>query len=149
MENLLACCFYLETELFTSYSLPSDYDGRDRKVCVLGDQLCVFHVLKCGRAVIWSMKNYGDENSWVKEYSFTLPFPFHVCPLSVLANGDLEFAMPFYGVLFIYSKNMDAVMVKWLLQPSLFHYNHYSSFVIYTPNPSLNLFKVPPMLKTA
>ncbi|XP_047949614.1 putative F-box protein At1g33530 [Salvia hispanica] len=57
--NPVLCCFDLETELFTSFSLPIEIDDYFQKICVLGDHLCVCDHRSRDRAVIWLMKDYG------------------------------------------------------------------------------------------
>ncbi|XP_047946106.1 F-box protein At3g07870-like [Salvia hispanica] len=144
----LLCCFDLETELFTSFSLPSHFDGYSRKVCVLEGRLCVCHVSLCERAVIWLMKDYGDENSWVKEYTFTHDQrEKRVRPLKILANGDLVFATICETWLFIYSKSTDSTVEHSILRRPYYCSHTYSSFVIYTPG--LNLLKLHPKLTLA
>ncbi|XP_047945897.1 putative F-box protein At2g02030 [Salvia hispanica] len=141
-ENLLVCrCFDLETEIFTSFSLPhvdnaGDRDlafvGRQYGLCVLEDQLCFCGILQANRVDIWCMEDYGDDKSWIKKYAFlqTADILGPVLPLKVLANDDLLFAVHSKNQLFIYSKNAQTV-TGGLLKPFLCR----SSYVaIYTPN---------------
>ncbi|XP_047949583.1 putative F-box protein At1g32420 [Salvia hispanica] len=97
-ENFFICCFDLETELSTGLSVPSDYSGNrhgKRGVFILDGHLCLYCILDLRTVVIWKMNIYGDDNSWIKEYSFNLPIKYSsVYLLKVLANGDLLAASP-------------------------------------------------------
>ena len=131
--NLLLSRFNLETELFTSFPLPIPHlherlidkyelhvlDGK-LWLCDISDNLYV----------IWKMNDYGDTNSWIREY--TLPDIYGlVSPLSVLANGDLIFRAPSSNKLLIYSKNTKSVVAYSRHQP----YQFYSSNItFYTPS---------------
>ncbi|XP_042010376.1 F-box protein At5g49610-like isoform X1 [Salvia splendens] len=118
-DNFFVCCFDIETELFTSFSIPCDYNGKshgNNQLYILEGRLYLCNILDWQRVVIWKMNNYGDENSWIKEYDFNLPEEFpHVYVLEVLANGDLLFteagacSFSSWDQLFIYSKNTGAV----------------------------------------
>ena len=154
----LICCFDLETELFTTFSRPPrDHHGYgglgDRKygLCILEGFLCLCVSSDDFRVVVWRMNNYGDANSWVKEYTFNqkpyiaaLPYIVNtVLPLRVLKNGDLLFTTNTDVGLFVYSKNMKAVEKFGDLQRSTDCYYsnnlqraadcYYSYITIYTP----------------
>ncbi|XP_042007439.1 putative F-box protein At3g16210 [Salvia splendens] len=114
-RNPLICCFDLETELFTSYSLPPRYYGNphryclymngEYRLCILEGMLCLCDILVCHIAVIWRMNNYEDANSWVKAFTIQLDVCEILLPLKVSANGDLLFTTNTDNKLFTYSKN--------------------------------------------
>ena len=138
-EKYMVCCFDLDTELFTSFSIPhyvyeSDIHSKYR-LCILEGRLCLYDYL-CGcsnSVVIWWMNKYGDENSWVKEYTFHLPEDTDgpVFPLKVLENGDLLFTMNFRCRLFIYSKRTKDVMTVSHVHLST---SVYYNIATYTPS---------------
>ncbi|XP_047947245.1 putative F-box protein At1g32420 isoform X2 [Salvia hispanica] len=113
-DNFFVCCFDIETELFTSFSIPCDYNGEshgNNQLYILEGRLYLCNILDRQRVVIWKMNNYGDENSWIKEYDFNLPKKFtHMYVLEILANGNLfadtsACSLSSWDQLFIYSKN--------------------------------------------
>ena len=115
-KNKFICCFDLETELFASFSLPPRVYGtnilRAYRLCVLEGQLCLCDTYDRNNFVIWLMKNYGDGNSWVKEYTFdqfrsVWQQSHDLHPLKVLTNGDLLFH---FNNLFIYSRETKTVV---------------------------------------
>ncbi|XP_042044122.1 F-box/kelch-repeat protein At3g06240-like, partial [Salvia splendens] len=108
-KNLFVCCFDLDTELFTGFSLPN-YGGNkfsNYRLCTLDGKLCFCHMLEKFDVVIWWMNNYGDENSWTREYNFSgMSYMYgFVYPLKILANGDLLFITDVYAKLFLYVKS--------------------------------------------
>ena len=140
-NSLVCCCFDLETDLVTSFTLPhGDYVGGedlaflDRKywLSILEDQLCFCGILQSNRVVIWCMDEYGDDKSWIKKYAFhqSADIRGHVIPLKVLANDDLLFAVHSKNQLFIYSKNTQTV-TGGHLKPLLCLFSY---ITIYTPN---------------
>ncbi|XP_047955419.1 probable F-box protein At1g14315 isoform X2 [Salvia hispanica] len=143
-NNFLVCCFDLETELFTSFPLPSldvrilihPEDKRSvflylgYRLCILEDQLCLCDTsYPRNAAKIWKMHNYGDASSWIKEYDFKSP-TYYTTPLKVLTNGELLFTG--HGGLFIYSKNTEAYDVRGFLQQYCYYY--FPSTTIYIPS---------------
>ena len=75
------------------------------------------------------MNNYGDINSWTKEYSFVGSMIYGiVIPLNVFANGDLLFVSGFDNQLLIYSKNTETVGAYGLLEA----YEACCSNIVYT-----------------
>ncbi|XP_047941812.1 F-box protein CPR1-like [Salvia hispanica] len=93
------CCFDLETELFSSFTLPPRTPSLllvmglhyRKEPSVLRDCLCVSHFAEDGGFVIRSMKEYGDEKSWTKEVltrevcgEFS-----RSCPIRIFENGDI------------------------------------------------------------
>ena len=98
LSNHFVRCLDLETKLFTRCSIPSrDYGslGYDTYITgyylyILEDRLCLCDYIPPHGIVIWRMENYGDENSWIKEYTLE-NFCGYFYPL-VSLNGDLIFA---------------------------------------------------------
>lgn len=138
-KNGFVCCLDLETEIITKYSILSRLGYITSMInigyhlCILEGRLCLRDILSPYGVVIWRMDNYGDENSWVKEYTFdNLGGLFY--PL-VLLNDDLIIASNNRDVreLFIYSKNTETHVThcsfRRFAYPCL-----YSSIVIYTPS---------------
>ncbi|XP_042010602.1 putative F-box protein At1g33530 [Salvia splendens] len=143
----VVCCFDLETEVFISFSRPpKDHHGGHRRyggcrLFILEDSLCLCDISDNLHVLIWKMINYGDANSWVKEYTFDQQ-PYmsesarpnitnYVLPLKVLENGDLLFAVNTDKRLFIYDKRTDGVETFGRLQRSLYCY--FPNITIYTP----------------
>ncbi|XP_047949608.1 putative F-box protein At3g16210 [Salvia hispanica] len=98
-ENFFVCCFDLETELCSGFSLPDrDYNddyNHEYHLRTLESRLCLCDAVDEHLGVaIWWMDDYGDDNSWVKVYSIhrleVSPTIYGVVyPLRVFANGDL------------------------------------------------------------
>ncbi|XP_042010601.1 F-box protein At3g07870-like [Salvia splendens] len=65
-RNHVVCCFDLETELSTMFSLPADAYGYNEffGLCVLDCLLCLCDSSKDSHVFIWTMNNYGDVSSW-------------------------------------------------------------------------------------
>ena len=126
IKNISICCFDLETELFTQFSLHGVIKyGFDLayQLCILDGHLCFCHRPEYPynnptnlEHVIWSMKSYGDSKSWLMEYTYYLPIPENpisaeeiyydlVFPVKV-SNGDLVVYVA--KQLFICSKNVTA-----------------------------------------
>ena len=98
-KNFLICCFDLETELFKSFSIPPSpseegfttrFHGTYR-IYILKGRLCLCDNTDDLVVVIWMMEDYGDTNSWLKEYEFSFQLSpnilFVVYPIKILANG--------------------------------------------------------------
>ena len=133
-DKNFVCCLDLETELITSFSLPRRLDGEHShhyRLRHLNQQLYLCDISDEFRVDIWRLNNYGDTNSWTKEYSFEGAKIYGlVFPINIFANGDLVFASHINGKLFIYSKNDDTIMQYGLLQ----QYTYRSvNIVRYTP----------------
>ncbi|XP_047949596.1 F-box protein At5g49610-like [Salvia hispanica] len=134
-ENVFVCCLDLETEIITKYSIPSRDYGIKRiyggyHLCILEGRLCISDILSPHGIVIWRMENYGDENSWIKEYTLdNLGGLFY--PL-VSLNDDLIIASNNRDnrELFIYSKTTETHVTHRRFPYSCL----YSSVVIYTPS---------------
>ncbi|XP_047943175.1 F-box/kelch-repeat protein At3g06240-like [Salvia hispanica] len=103
-------CLDLETEVFSTFSIP-DPEGLGFSYCrmasVFRDCLCLSHITADGEIVIWLMKEYGDDNSWVREvFVCEVAGGFfnesHVWPIRVFENGDI--LMECDGKPFYYSK---------------------------------------------
>ncbi|XP_047949586.1 putative F-box protein At1g33530 [Salvia hispanica] len=147
-ENFLVCCFDLETELCTSFSLPPrDHDdgyllffNGEYRLCVLDGRLCLCDILRGRHAVIWQMNTYGDANSWVKAYTVS---DIHgiIFPLKVFANGDLLFSESKDDQLYIYSKNTE----RYVKNAHLCRYKSYfSNIITYIPSfLSLTAMEIP------
>ena len=100
-------CFDLEIELLNTFSVPPPC-GKGERYCktpsVLRDCLCLSHITGDGEIVIWLMKEYGDDNSWIREvFVCEVDIGFvgerHVWPIRVFENGDIlmeEEDKPFY-----------------------------------------------------
>ncbi|KAL7149735.1 hypothetical protein ABFS83_05G061000 [Erythranthe nasuta] len=95
-------CFDLETETFSAFAPPPLTVSRKVLVSlvVLKDCLCVCDSTPADEIVIWSMKDYGDEKSWTKEFVLTkIPdlFVDHdeywtIYPIKVFNDGDILMA---------------------------------------------------------
>ena len=137
-NNLLVGCFDLETELYTDFSLPLA-PSRERdihKYClrVLEDRLCLCDTSDQLHADIWKMNNYGDTESWVREYTFDIRGDIFglVSPLNVLENGDLVFATSSTNRLFKNSKSTNTIATYGFFRRV--HSFYYSSIAFYTPS---------------
>ncbi|XP_047948194.1 F-box protein At5g49610-like [Salvia hispanica] len=141
-ENVFIYCLDLETELFTRYSTSSgDYGSLEYDtyivtryhLCVLEGRLCLSKYISPHGIVIWRMENYGNENSWIKEYTLNnfCNLYGHFYPL-VSLNDDLIFASigRYDRHLLVYSRN-----TKPPVKNRRFPYSClYSNVVIYTPS---------------
>ena len=138
------CCFDLETELFTSFSLPPRVYGsnilREYQLCILEGRLCLCDIFDSYNFVIWWMSNYGDESSWVKKFVFrqcineptwlqNFDFLQLVWPIKVLANGDLLFCN---NQLYTYSKESETLATWGGRLGESTHHN--CNIAIYTPS---------------
>ncbi|KAL7111025.1 hypothetical protein ACP275_05G062300 [Erythranthe tilingii] len=95
-------CFDLETETFSAFAPPPLTVSRKVLVSlvVLKDCLCVCDSTPADEIVIWSMKDYGDEKSWTKEFVLTKIPDFFVdhdeywtiYPIKVFNDGDILMA---------------------------------------------------------
>ncbi|XP_047966310.1 F-box protein CPR1-like [Salvia hispanica] len=100
-------CFDLEAECFTAFSVPLSYES----LSVLRDCLCVCEYTLDNEIVIWTMKEYGVDQSWAKEYVISRNPGFDrrgyksVYPIKVFENGDI---LMLWGAKFLmyYSKEM-------------------------------------------
>ncbi|XP_042006326.1 F-box protein At3g07870-like [Salvia splendens] len=140
-ENTLVCCFDLETELYSNFSLPPPdhiiyddgyplYLNGGYQLCVLDGRLCLCDIVQPCRTVIWQMNTYGDANSWVKAYAVGDIIGI-ILPLKVFANGDLLFAKSDDDQLYIYSKKTERhVKNAHLRQYKSYFYN----IVTYIPS---------------
>ena len=138
--NFLICCFDLETELFTSFSLPRNYGdhlkyflykNREYRLCVLDGRLCLCDISASGSVVIWWLNNYGDANSWVKTFMVNRP-DIHdiIFPLKVFENGDLLFTVKRdHFKLFTYSRNTRNLVIYGILRRSPFHSSNIVSYI--------------------
>ena len=141
-KNKFICCFDLETELFASFPLPPCVYGSDilceYRLCSLEGRLCLCDTYDSNNFAIWLMHNYGDDKSWVKEYTFQQPIPIwrsadnilqRFWPLKILENGDL-----FYynnNIMFIYSRKTKRVEPhSFALRTSY----RFSNIATYTPS---------------
>ncbi|XP_047945898.1 F-box protein At2g23160-like [Salvia hispanica] len=137
-EKQIICCFDLESELLTNFSIPPRVYDSDIKLtyrlCILEGRLCLYPYI-CGLidVGIWWMDKYGDENSWVKVYNFHEPRGKNgiISFLKVLENGDLLFAIDYDRLLFIYSKSTKDVML--FSHPLPYPYGQYN-ITTYTPS---------------
>ncbi|XP_042009550.1 putative F-box protein At1g32420 [Salvia splendens] len=131
--NRFVSCFDLDSELFTRFSLPCPNTMLHLlRLRVLDHQLCLCDISDGLHVVIWKMNNYGDTNSWTKEYTFAGSRIYGlVIPLNVLANGNLLFVSGEDNQLFIYSKSTETIVAYGLLQ----EYGVFSSNIaFYTPS---------------
>ncbi|XP_042006554.1 putative F-box protein At3g16210 [Salvia splendens] len=142
-ENRFICCFDLETELFTRFYLPREFNSDTylyKRIYIFEGRLCLCGILDLRHIVIWMMNNYGDDNSWIKEYSFDMPADYSkMRGLKVLVNGELLIAIPgFYmctthdRLFFIDPKNTEAP-VAYKTYGHL-EQNYSSNIAAYTPS---------------
>ena len=97
---LLICGFDVETECFSIFSAPTAaVDERlTVELSVLSDCLCVSYAPE-NEIVIWSMKEYRDEESWTMEYrlsTYGVNFDYgigSVYPIKVFNDGDVLMLM--------------------------------------------------------
>lgn len=135
----LISCFDLETELFTAFlAPPKSPDDYCPCISALGDCLCVC-LNVADEFIIWTMKEYGDEKSWEKEFVIRKPihdilrgkFCGFYFPLKVFKTGEILVGEEDGPILFCYLtksrtiKEIDAFRVH-----SFIH----TSTVIYTPS---------------
>ncbi|VFQ87248.1 unnamed protein product [Cuscuta campestris] len=97
----MVSCFDLETEIFSTFSLPAiplDHDGSYTHLFALGDCLGLWD--SNDGIVIWLMKQYGDERSWAKEFAINIkPDSFlYYIGLPIELCGDEVYADEFYVV---------------------------------------------------
>lgn len=91
-------CFDIEMETFSAFSPPLVLPGRERLLeglVALGDCLCICDNTSEDEIVIWSMKEYGNEKSWTKEFVISKIPDFAgesyevVYPIKVFEDGDI------------------------------------------------------------
>ncbi|KAH6759373.1 hypothetical protein C2S51_019608 [Perilla frutescens var. frutescens] len=129
-------CFDLETELFSSCSAPPSPDDRHDvwSLSALGDCLCLCDNSADDEIVIWLMKEYGDEKSWIKEFIIKKPvhrdFIGFLFPVKVFKDGDILIAEERCGELF-FSNKAKTIKKCGLLE---FHSCYGTSTVVYTPS---------------
>ncbi|XP_042010980.1 putative F-box protein At3g16210 [Salvia splendens] len=97
-ENIFICCFDLETDIFTRFSLPCEFSddiSSYKRIYIFEGRLYLCGILDWCRVVLRMMNSYGDDNSWIKEYSFDIPGVYsRMRGLKVLVNGELLIAIP-------------------------------------------------------
>ena len=79
------CSLDLETERFSIFSLPNAGIGKG-ELCVLKDCLCYCYT-RCYEIVIWMMKEYQVDESWIMEYkmnTFDLCIDWHYKSVEVI-----------------------------------------------------------------
>ncbi|GER37792.1 F-box family protein [Striga asiatica] len=107
-------CFDLETELFHTFSIPCNIvRANGRRILgdlfVLSGRLCICDNTSEDEIVIWLMREYGDDESWTKEYVISKRPDFSgecyevVRPMKVFGDGDFLMAWDDY-FLFYYSE---------------------------------------------
>ncbi|XP_047966945.1 putative F-box protein At3g16210 [Salvia hispanica] len=61
------CCFDLETECFSTFSVPPNRKRIKEKLCTLGDYLCFYDDEGCCNATIWLLKEYEQaDKCWIQ-----------------------------------------------------------------------------------
>ncbi|CAJ2649957.1 unnamed protein product [Trifolium pratense] len=101
----------LSTETYTHLLLPLGLDDVDGPMIVLlGDRLCFCHDFEETHFVIWQMKDFGVQNSWIQlfkvRYEKRIGFVVRWLPLYLSGNGDTLIwaeADDIYREIFIYS----------------------------------------------
>ena len=136
---LFVCCFELDTELFTRFSLPN-YRGRkygNYQLCILEGKLCFCDILESAHDFIWWMDNYGDESSWMRVYTFFSGLDIYGClyPYKMFANGDLYFIMNVSEKLFLHLKKYEGPLKPFQNRGILYRpTSYYSNIANYTPS---------------
>lgn len=89
-------CFDLETEQFSTFSLPPDHPDELLfcSLCAFGDCLCFCNTDRSDdyEIVIWLMKEYGDEKSWSEEVIIDIDPHSEIYayfPVKVFKDGDI------------------------------------------------------------
>ncbi|XP_057786309.1 F-box protein At4g22390-like isoform X2 [Salvia miltiorrhiza] len=96
-------CLDLETELLSTFSPPHpSYPNTGRNLSVLGGCLCVCDMTlsqPVNEIHIWLMKEYGDDESWTKEFIIHKvgleDRLWFVCPIKVFEDGDIIMGLEF------------------------------------------------------
>ncbi|KAL1557536.1 F-box protein-like protein isoform X1 [Salvia divinorum] len=83
------CCFDLETECFSTFSLPPNIASIQGKLCTLGDYLCFYDDEGYYNGAIWLLKEYEQaDKCWIEVLKVT-DFDVHCFyPIKVYENGD-------------------------------------------------------------
>lgn len=107
-KHMHISCFDLETELYTTFSLTQLGRGCNPTLSVLEDCLCLCdYTVPARDVVIWVMKDYGDNESWTKEFIIKRRRPSRsLSPFKVFKDGDTLIFLRFNdnGLLFYSSK---------------------------------------------
>ncbi|CAL5191602.1 unnamed protein product [Lathyrus oleraceus] len=110
LEQFLIVSLDLSTETYTKLLLPQGFDKVPRfppALVVLRDCLCLCHDLEETHFVIWQMKNFGFQESWIQLFkiSYTNFFKWlDLLPMYLSENGDtLILANDRYDEAFIYN----------------------------------------------
>ncbi|KAL6552690.1 hypothetical protein OROHE_008054 [Orobanche hederae] len=94
-------CLDLETECFTTFSVPplqgTGVEYMESLSSCLKDCLCLCDDTSEDEIVLWLMKEYGDEKSWTREYVVSINpgferdgyVPVFVYPIKVFEDGDI------------------------------------------------------------
>ncbi|KAL6518018.1 hypothetical protein OROMI_033719 [Orobanche minor] len=131
-------CLDLETECFSTLSLPPDLIGRRvDNVFAFRDCLCLCdHTFaQHGTVDIWLMKEYGVEKSWTKEYVIKSPkfdrSNSRARPIKVFKDDDILMQWG-HERLFYYSNKMNKTIQNGILDDDDQHW--FISSVLLTPS---------------
>lgn len=131
-------CFDLETERFSTFSIPRLDGGGDRRLCASEDYgLCLCGDSN-GGSVTWSMKEYGDDKSWRKEFVIKKPPPYKFCatpllPVKIFEDGGILFVIGYGFEVYCYSSKTGTFRS---IKPTIPLYidETYAVAAIYTPS---------------
>ncbi|KAL1557538.1 F-box protein-like protein isoform X1 [Salvia divinorum] len=84
------CCFDLETECFSTFSLPPNRASIEGKLCTLGDYLCFYDDEGYCNVTIWLLKEYEQaDKRWIEVLKVP-HFSIHCFhPIKVYENGNM------------------------------------------------------------
>ncbi|PIA24965.1 hypothetical protein AQUCO_13600005v1 [Aquilegia coerulea] len=90
----------IKSENFRAFKKPPDYGiNKKRTLGVLKDYLCLMDDTIAGELVLWTMKDYGIENSWSKEYIVQKEVlaPLRIGPFKILRTVKQQQSVLFHG----------------------------------------------------
>jgi F-box interacting protein len=120
VDQLLILSLDLSTETYTQLLLPGRFDEvlhYPPKLVVLMDCLCFCHDFEKTHFVIWQMKDFGVQESWIQlfnisyEHFYTWMISLDLLPLYLSDNGDTLVLtnVEHSEVLFIYNRKNNKV----------------------------------------
>ncbi|KEH16767.1 F-box and associated interaction domain protein [Medicago truncatula] len=116
IEQFVIISLDLGMETYTQMLLPQDFDEvhpHMPMVCVLMDCLCFSHHSDGYNFVIWKMREFAVEESWIKllKFSYQLDFSAAVSlfPLHVFQNGDTLIYARYQEQVIYYNRRDNAI----------------------------------------
>lgn len=84
------CCFDLETECFSTFSVPPNRTRIKGKLCALGDYLWFYDNEGCFNVTIWLLKEYEQSDKrWIQELKVPYFSIHYLYPIKIYKNGDM------------------------------------------------------------